>query len=148
MRNARERDTRERRDRAAQERFALQQVAHQISKFVSEFRRTSSQWNFVENLRRLSRAGEVTFIFPPLPPLWHAKVNSLARRITEQAAQIKSIEEDPKLRARDTPGQITSALEAQYKKLDTAIKATIDEFEIVLHELNLATEDRDKVWVN
>jgi hypothetical protein len=144
----REKEARERRDRAGQERFAMQLAADQFGKFVAEFRGVdaSSLWTYVDDLRRLSDKGELAFYFPPLPPLLGAKVSALSRKISEQAAKIKNVDTDPTLRARDAPGQITSAVHNAYIALDAAIKGTIDECVAVINELNLATVDRDKIW--
>ena len=146
----RRRDAEERKLRAEQERFALQMAADQLGKFMSSFRGidASSEWNYLDDLRRLSKNGELSFYPLPLPPLLGAKFSFLTRKIGEQAAKINTVDTDPTLRARDAPGQITSAVRSAYIDLDAAIKATIDQCHALIGELYRAIEERDKIWAD
>ena len=106
----------------------------------------SSLWTYVDDLRRLAQNGELSFYSLPLPPLLGAKVSYLFNKISQQAAKIERIDNDPKLRARETPGQITTAVHNAWVTIDAAIRSTLDECAAVRNEIDLATIERDKIW--
>jgi hypothetical protein len=75
-----------------------------------------------------------------------ARANRFARRISELAAKIREVDNDPKLRINDSPAGETPALRKAWTELDVTIKGTIDDCNRLINDLNQAIAYRDKIW--
>lgn len=134
-------------ERARIELAGLSLMAAHIDKFIRSFQGVdaSSEWNYVDDLRKLDKAGGLSFYSQPLPTPVAGKVSYLANKMNQLASKIKDVDTDPTLRRTDAPAAITPELRREYIALDYAIKEALDEYAFLRQEFGIAIAEREAV---
>jgi hypothetical protein len=122
-------------------------TADHIDKFIRGFKGVdaSSEWNYVDDLRKLAKGGVLSLYSQPLPLPFAGQVGYLANKMKQLADKIKDVDTDRTLRHTDAPAAVTPELRREYIALDRAIKEALDEYAALRQEFRIAIAEREAI---
>ena len=131
-------------ERAESELVGLRLMANHINRFIGGFKGVdaSSEWKYVDDLRKLAKGGHLSFYAQPMPAPLVGKVGYLSNKMNQLASRIERVDTDPSLRNTSAPTAMSPALRSEHIELDRAIKFTLGEYVTLREEFRAEIQER------